>query len=249
MSRLSPKLAEWLTLGLLCSLLIGLAWVSPIAQSQAYHHFADARSLTIGSWVIPCAADVLSNLAFIAAGLAGLLWFSRAPAAQQLPLGFFFVGLVLTGMGSAAYHAAPSDATLLWDRLPMVLAFAGAVGALGTERLGAAIGARWLLAWLYLGSVSVAIWAGADDLRLYAVVQFGGLGLLLLWAAVPARDGALSLPWRWLLVGYAAAKVLEHFDRGIWVLTQGLVSGHPLKHVAAAAGAIPLLYVLRRQPE
>lgn len=100
-------------------------------QPQDYHSFADSR----GIGVIPNAIDVLSNLAFLIAGAVGLRLASRAPFPQQASLHLFAMGLVLTALGSAYYHWAPTDKTLLWDRLPMALAFAGAVGAMASQYL------------------------------------------------------------------------------------------------------------------
>jgi hypothetical protein len=93
--------------------------------SRSGYKFADSR----GVGVLPNAIDVLSNLAFLIAGAFGLRLASRAPLPQQASLHLFAMGLVLTALGSAYYHWAPTDKTLLWDRLPMTLAFAGAIGA------------------------------------------------------------------------------------------------------------------------
>ena len=60
-----------------------------------------------------------------------------------------------------------------------------------------------------------------------------------------AFDGCFWLPWGWLLLAYALAKACEQFDREIWAMTEGLVAGHPLKHLIAALGVVPLLRVLR----
>jgi hypothetical protein len=84
----------------------------------------------------------------------------------------------------------------------------------------------------------------AGDLRLYLVAQFGGAGVLLLWFRLPPAAGMFRLPWGWLLLAYAVAKACEQFDREIWVLSGGLVAGHPLKHLAAALGVVPLLRAL-----
>jgi hypothetical protein len=236
--------AEWLALALLGLLLAALAFVAPIAQPQDYHRFADTRALALGPLLLPNAADVLSNLAFVLAGAAGLAAARCAPPPQRPALNVFFAGLVLTGFGSAWYHLAPADATLVWDRLAMALAFAGAVGALAGERLGPRHGRRWLLGWLALGLAAVGWWVQAGDLRLYLVAQFGGAGVLLLWFRLPAAAGVRRLPWGWLLVAYAVAKACEQFDREVWTLTGGLVAGHPLKHLVAALGVVPLLRVL-----
>jgi hypothetical protein len=76
---------------------------------------------------------VLSNLPFAIAGLWGLVLLRRvAPGMLDAPsralAGLFFAGLVCTAVGSALYHWQPQDAGLLWDRLGMVLPFAGLLG-------------------------------------------------------------------------------------------------------------------------
>lgn len=238
--------AEWRALGLLCALAAVLALLEPIAQPQAYHRLADTRALRLGALVLPNAADVLSSLAFVAVGAAGLVRLGRLPPPQRLTMGVLFAALCLTGPGSIAYHLSPTDASLLWDRLAMTPAFAGALGALAAERLGAAAGRRWLLGWLVLGAAALAQWVWSGDLRLYLVAQFGGFAVLLLWFRLPAAPGMLRLPWGWLLFAYALAKVFELADGPVWMLSGGLVSGHPLKHLVAALGVVPLLRVLYR---
>jgi hypothetical protein len=53
-----------------------------------------------------------------------------------------------------------------------------------------------------------------------------------------------------LIAAYALAKVLETGDREVLHLTQGLVSGHTLKHVFAALAVLAVLLPLvrRRSP-
>jgi len=146
---------EWLSVLVLVVLLIGMGFLDSVPQSQNYHHFIDTRALDVGGIFIPNAGDVLSNLAFVLVGMAGITLIARFDPLQQHALGLFFVGLILTGMGSAAYHWAPNDQTLVWDRLPMMLAFSGVLGAIATERLGREPGLHWMLSWIYLGSLSI----------------------------------------------------------------------------------------------
>jgi hypothetical protein len=57
---------------------------------------------------------------------------------------------------------------------------------------------------------------------------------------------------RYLLVGllfYAVAKLLEIYDRPVYIATADVVSGHTLKHLlAAAAPWMVLLMLMRREP-
>lgn len=249
MKRFIQSRIEWLSVLALVVLLVVMGFIDPIAQSHDYHHFIDTRSIDLGGIFIPRAADVLSSLAFVLVGLAGIALISRFDPQQQSALGIFFVGLILTGMGSAAYHWVPNDQTLVWDRLPMMMAFSGALGAIATERLGREPGLHWMLSWLYLGSLAIALWLIGDDLRLWVIVQMGGVILIGLWMINPPVNGrAHRLPWQWLIVAYVLAKGFEINDAALWRMTEGAVSGHTLKHLVAAAGLVPVLVFAALQP-
>jgi hypothetical protein len=239
-----------------------LVWgLSPPAmvQPQAYHLFADSRPL-LG---VPNAGDTLSNLAFLVVGVLGLafLWHEQARGAgehfestrEMRPYWVFFFGVALTSAGSAWYHLAPDDARLVWDRLPMTIAFMSLVAAVAGERLDP----RWseVLLWplVLLGLASVVYWrwsalAGFENLRPYLAVQFGSIAVVLAIAALYRSrytQGALIFA---LAAAYGAAKVLEVYDRAVYGLGLG-VSGHTLKHLAAAAGVWMLLRSLElRRP-
>ena len=118
--------------GIICGVcvaaFIATAFLPPISQPQSYHHFADQRTI----FGIAHGLDVLSNLAFLASGLLGLLFvakFGRAlDAGTRWAFATLFFGLVLTSIGSAYYHLAPDNQRLVFDRLPMIIAMAGCGG-------------------------------------------------------------------------------------------------------------------------
>ncbi len=56
----------------------------------------------------------------------------------------FFLGATLTCVGSMYYHWQPDNPRLVWDRLPMTLAFAGLIAAVLGERIGPVWGRRSL---------------------------------------------------------------------------------------------------------
>ena len=157
------------------------------------------------------------------------------PATIVLFLGFF-----LTGIGSSYYHWDPSDATLFWDRLPMTIVFAGIIGAAVAQRIGEP-GGRWMLAVLpFAGIASVVDWKTTGDLSFYALLQLGGFVTLAALLAV-GRDRGDPIPWLWVVAFYAAAKIAEAGDHAIWNATSGLIAGHALKDLLAAAAVAAAL--------
>ena len=222
-----------LTLGLMVG---ALAVLPPIAQNPDYHAFHDERA-----WLgIPNAMNVLSNMPFVLIGWFGLRLMSaerspQMPAPARAAFTVFFAGLGLTGLGSAYYHWSPDSGTLVWDRLPMAIAFTGLFAGLLADRVSLALGRATLAPLVALGIASVAWWALFDDLRLYIVVQFFPIVAIpvLMWAyrGRHTTDSGLAAA----LGCYVVAKVVEEAD-GLVLGFGGLVSGHTLKHLLAAAG-------------
>ena len=117
----------------------------------------------------------------------------------------------------------------------MTVVFALLVGITIGERIGITAGRRVLPALVVVGIGSVMVWRATDDLRLYGFVQFFSMLVLpLLLLLLPpryTRTGDLV----WMMALYVAAKLAEQGDRVVFALT-GAVSGHTLKHLAAALG-------------
>jgi hypothetical protein len=209
------------------------ALARPLPQDPAYHRFADHRAM-LG---VPHGLNVLSNVGFLLAGVWALARVTGAalPAWERAAGLVFAVGLVLTGLGSAWYHLAPSNATLVWDRLPLSALFPTVFAVAVGDRVSTPAG-RALLAPLVFGALaSVLYWQRTDDLRPYAVVQFLPMLLVLLMLALfPGRR-----PTRFLIAGlavYAVGKLAELADAAIFALG-GVVSGHTVKHLLAAVAA------------
>lgn len=232
-----------LVLVLLVLLAAILAFV-PAAQDPGYHHFADQRRL-LG---VPNLLDVASNLAFLIVGACGI----ALCLGERRPRAFaswatLFTGVALVSLGSAYYHWAPSDATLVWDRLPMTLGFMALFVALLAEHVGERRERMLLAPALIAGVASVVWWRWAGDLRFYLWVQAAPLLciplVLLLFPARYTHRRFLA----YALVLYMVAKVAEHADRDIFELTRHVVSGHTLKHLLAAGAIVCVLQMLRRR--
>ena len=219
--------------------LAGLLLLPPITQSQSYHDFADQRTL-IG---IPHFWNVVSNLPFIAIGAAGLWQFRRDTAVVVL-----FLGILLTGFGSAYYHLDPNDGTLFWDRLPMAITFMAILAIAIEERIDAKAGTILLWPLIAIGVFSLLLWRWTGDLRLYAWVQFFPcLAVPLLFYLFAPRYSGTSY---WLIAAalYVLAKVFEFSDDAIFSVGS-VLSGHTLKHLFATAACFAILrYFQMRQP-
>jgi hypothetical protein len=218
----------------------------PLAQPARLNDLADQRVL----WGLPFAMDVMSNLPFALAGVAGLWLLARSPTgalsrAERSMATLFFAGLVLTACASAWYHLGPDDMGLAIDRYGMSVAFAGLLGLAAAGRVSGRAGVAVGLAVLVLAPASVQVWSAGGNVLPWAVVQFGGMGLILWLAALRPGAGALQIRWGLVIVAYAAAKLLEANDHGVYELTGHFVSGHTLKHLAAAAAALPVVGAIR----
>lgn len=227
------------------SLLFMLA-KAPFGQDLAYHQFTDRRA-----WFgIPNFFDVLSNLPFLLVGMAGIRFCRRQ---QMLPLRAawltFFAGVAAVSAGSAYYHWAPDNLTLVWDRLPMTVGFMGLFVALLAEYVSVRI-ARWLLLpALLVGIASVGYWHEFDDLRFYYWVQLTPMlvvpTLMLLFKPRYSHHGLLLVT----LACYLLAKYAEYHDAAIFALTQQALSGHSIKHLLAALACYAVLLMLRWRRE
>jgi len=224
---------------LLAASLIGLLLLPPIPQDQSYHEFADQRTI----FGIPNFWNVVSNIPFIAVGVAGL-WKLRRNAAISV----LFLGILLTGFGSAYYHLDPNDRTLFWDRLPMAISFMAILANVIEEQVALKVGTALLWPLIAVGLFSLLLWRWTGDLRLYGWVQFfPAVALILLFVLFrPAYSGASS----WLIAAafYGVAKLFEFYDQAIYSIGS-ILSGHTLKHIAAAAACFVVLeYFKKRQP-
>jgi hypothetical protein len=220
-----------------------------ISQSLSYHQFADQRTL-MG---IPNFWNTVSNMMFLLVGVAGVQQLSqnrklvfRMPQ-ERRAYWVFFIGAIAISVGSAYYHWAPDNFHLVFDRLPMTLAFMSIISVILNERIS--IKLSWLL-WplLLLGLVSVLYWYAKDDLRLYLFVQFSPMICIpFILVLFPAPYTQVKYLWLCLL-GYALAKILEADDVIIYQLTHHIVSGHVLKHIVAAiAMGFVLVYLRKRK--
>lgn len=242
----------WLLAAVTGIFAIAAVLLPAMPQPLSYHQFADCRTI----WSIPNFFNVVSNLPFLAGGALGLarIWRDGGRCIdprEQLPYLVFFLGALLTCFGSAYYHAAPDNARLVWDRLPMTLGFAGLVAAAIAERADLRLGLRSLWPLLAIGVATTLYWYGSErlgrgNLVPYAAFQGWSVAVIvLLVAAFPARRYTQGALLAWAAAWYGLAKVIEFYDLAIFRLLGGTLSGHTIKHVLASFAVFAIVRQLR----
>jgi len=224
--------------------LLVLLCLPPIHQDARYHEFADSRSF----FGVPNFADVVSNAPFLIVGLTGIMLGAFGCLTGYSICWFtFFLGVSLVSVGSGYYHWDPNNDSLVWDRLPMTVAFIGLFMAILSESVHPKLGTILLLPGLLLGAGSVIYWHWYDDLRLYAWVQYAPL--LILPALLALYPSQYSHRYMLLiaLACYLLAKLFEVSDRQVFAILLGGVSGHTIKHLWAATGCFCILQMLRKR--
>lgn len=226
---------------------VAVALLPPLPEPPALRSLVDERAfLGIANFL-----NVVSNAPFLLVGAWGLYCLTRnrreafADPAEKWPYAALFLAVALTAFGSTYYHLAPADDTgLMWDRLPMSVAFMALLSAVIVERISVKAG-LWLLVPLgVIGVASVLHWRWSQDILPYAVMQYGGIAAIVAIALLfPSRYtrandlfGAVAI--------YALAKLAEVLDAQIYALGE-IVSGHTLKHLIAALALWWLVRMLK----
>ncbi|KAF5936851.1 hypothetical protein HYC85_024357 [Camellia sinensis] len=215
-----------------------------IPQSQEYHNFADKREF----FGIPNTLNVVSNFPFLVIGIVGVIlcfhgnYFRLRLQGEVWGWTCFFIGVAAVGIGSSYYHLKPNDATLVWDRLPMTIAFTSIMAIFIIERIDEQKGTVSILPLLLAGVISILYWRFFDDLRPYALVQFVPCIVIPIMAILLPPMYTHSTYWLW-----AAAKVEEAADKPIYKWTHHIVSGHTLKHLCAAMVPVFLTLMLAKR--
>lgn len=246
------KRTQKIRLLLVCTILAipAVFLLHPIAQSLSFHNFADHRS-----WLgIPNFGNVASNLPFLIVGIIGLLltWKASVTSSIRLIYTILFIGVLLTGLGSGYYHSDPNNNTLVWDRIPMTIVFMSLLSATVAELISKRWGIQLLLPLVLLGIVSVWWWHytennGHGDLRLYYLIQYYPMLFipLILWLFYDPVHKPILKCLTWVVIWYVIAKLFEQLDYPI-ANTLG-ISGHTLKHLAAAISTWYFVLLFRQQ--
>lgn len=226
--------------------ILSLSFKEPMAQDTRYHIFADQVSL----WSIPNFWNVLSNFLFLVVGLLGvfqLIFQKNLQILKEIKIAYLllYLGVALVALGSGYYHFSPGNESLVWDRLPMTIAFMALFSIVVGEFVSIRFAQIMLWPAVITGIASVMFWHlgeanGEGDLRFYALVQFLPMLLMpVIFIFFDSKYSGVSAYW-WLLIAYLIAKLFETFDSDVFEFL-GFISGHSIKHLVAATGLFILL--------
>jgi hypothetical protein len=223
--------------GLAAIAVVVVALTVEIVRGPEFHRYADTRT-----WLgIPHAGDVLSNLAFLVVAARGLRH-SYAPMGRAV-----CAGIAAIGIGSAVYHVSPNDLTLAFDWAPIALTLGMLSAAVIHDRGGPGWRTMLLVPVFAIGSVAWWIVTGGThggNMAPYVAVQAACIALPPLVALV--APGSVRTGWLFAgLAGFAIARGFAAYDRAL--LDAIGISGHSLKHIAAAQAAACALRALMRR--
>ncbi|KAF7817387.1 uncharacterized protein G2W53_031356 [Senna tora] len=223
-----------------------LFFTPKIPRSPNHHYFLDMRNL-LG---VPNTLNVITNFPFLVVGVLGFV-FALEGGVFNIRIGFlssqaevcawalYYAGILGVAFGSAYYHLKPDNNRVLWDTLPMTVAYASLFSCLVIERIGQRIGLCCWFALLLAAFLSVAYE------RIYSDIRFCMIFQLIPPLAIPGvafmyrSKYTHSIYWFWSTGIYLLAKFEAVADKKIYRVNNYVISGHSLEHLCLAV--IPIL--------
>jgi hypothetical protein len=133
----------------------------------------------------------------------------------------------------------------------MTVAFMSLLAAQVGDRLSARAGLAVLVPMLLVGAASVLYWraterVGSGNVLPYGILQAYSVAMLLLITRLHPSRYTHGGDLYWVFAAYVLAKLFELLDRPVLALGS-VISGHSIKHLAAAAGGLVVCRMLMRR--
>ncbi|KAJ8774810.1 hypothetical protein K2173_017256 [Erythroxylum novogranatense] len=204
--------------------------------------------ITVTVTGVPNTLNVITNFPFLIVGVVGFILslqgclFNISLRGEVWGWTLFFAGIVGMSFGSAYYHLKPDDARIMWDALPMMIAYSSLLSCFMVERLGQRIGLSCLFGLLLVVLLSMVYARTFNDLRLCMLFQLIPCivipGLAFLYPAKYTH----SKYWLWAAGVCILSKFEAAFDRKIYNANRYFISGHSLEHLCSAV--VPVLLAI-----
>ena len=246
----SLKKNELIVFSLLLLLTIGVFFLPQMQQYAHYHNFGDQRTLCH----IPHFWNIMSNIPFAWVGALGIYAAHRNitdKTEKFFALLCFWAttSLVIT---SSYYHFEPNNFGVFIDRISIVFAIIGLIGLVTIRHISPLSGIITSIIAAIFGLGGLYYWyitAGtpSEDLRFYALVQILPMLLfpVILWISSKDKGKKYIIA---CLAWYGIAKLCETYDIEIYALLFHTISGHSLKHIAAAIGGYMIVKYVNTKP-
>ncbi|KAL5559433.1 hypothetical protein UlMin_035644 [Ulmus minor] len=166
-------------------------------------------------------------------------WVAFSSRGELWGWALFYAGIAGVAFGSAYYHLKPCDDRVMWDSLPMMIAYSSLFSSFVVERVGLKIGWTCLFGLLFAAFLCTAYERAYNDLKLCMMFEF------IPFVAIPAVAFMFrpkythSRYWLWATGLYLLAKFEAVADRKIYNANHYVVSGHSLSHLCLAI--VPVL--------
>ncbi|KAH0861043.1 hypothetical protein HID58_089304 [Brassica napus] len=238
-------------------------------HSFRHHVFADKRNF-MG---VPNTLNVMTNFPFLIIGVLGFVlclggsFFNISLKGEIWGWTLFYASVSSLAFGSAYYHLKPDDNRIVWDTLPILIAYSSLFSSFLVERAGERVGLSCLVLLLFISVLSVAY---ARQVQIEVIIcvlvdgrVFNDLRLCLTFQLIPCLAipvMTVLLPPKythsrfWLLAtaAHAVSKIEGLADSKIYNFNGYTISGHSLGHLCSALAmllfTVMLLYRSIRFP-
>ncbi|GLT75925.1 hypothetical protein SLA2020_476150 [Shorea laevis] len=208
--------------------------------------FADMRNF-LG---MPNTLNVISNFPFLIVGVLGFVlslggsFFNISLRGEVWGWVLFYAGIASMAFGSAYYHLKPDESRVMWDTLPMMIAYSSLFSSFIIERLGERIGLSCLLSLLIVAVISIIYARTFSDLRLCITFQsIPCIAIPVMTFLFPPKYSH-SMYWLWAAGACIVAKVEALADMKIYRANRYIISGHSLEHLCSAIAPVLLTVML-----
>ncbi|XP_047154788.1 uncharacterized protein LOC124826074 [Vigna umbellata] len=217
-----------------------------IPRSPKHHQFGDMRNL-LG---VPNTLNVMTNFPFLVVGILGLVLaleggvFNISSQGEVWTWALFYAGIAGVAFGSAYYHLKPDDHRVLWDTLPMMVAFSSLFSSLVVERFGQRIGLCCLFALIVAAFLCVVYERIYNDIRFCVIFQLT-LPLAIPVIALMYRSKYTHSRYWFMSTGiYLLAKFEGVTDKKLYYVNNYIISGHSMEHLCLALIPVSLSVML-----
>ncbi|PKI70700.1 uncharacterized protein LOC116201540 isoform X2 [Punica granatum] len=229
----------------LCWVLLMVA-TPKIPYSPKNHIYADMRNF-LG---VPNTLNVITNFPFLAVGVVGFVFclqgcfFNISLRGELLGWALFFVGIAGVAFGSAYYHLKPIEGRVMWDALPMMIAYASLFSSFVVERVGQRTGLCCFILLLLVALLSASYERTFNDLRLRMMFQLIPCALIPFMSFLFPSKYTHSRYWLWAAGVYLFSKFEALADKKIYHSSSFLISGHSLEHLCLSMYPVLLTVML-----